>query len=279
MDPFPPTLDETLAQTEWVRRLARSLVNDADADDLAQDAWEASLSAERPSRGWFAGALRNLAAFRHRTTARRMRRDATVETPEPEPTADVVMERLEAHRRLIALVSELPEPTRTVLYLRYFEGLDATTIGERLQLPAGTVRWRLKQGVDTLREQLDERLGRERWSALLLPIAKPDPLHLTGVLLMKLKHLVAAAVAVVLALLGLFAWNWSSSNTPTEASVAKTGDVARVAPTNANAAELINSPIPAWRAQTGAPNRKVAGRVLLDGAPRAGAVVMLTVDE
>ncbi|MGV3624982.1 MAG: hypothetical protein ACO1OB_29450 [Archangium sp.] len=65
------SLDDTLAQTDWVRRLARSRVSDAGADDLAQDAWEASLSVDSPSRGWFAGALRNLAAFRHRTTAPR----------------------------------------------------------------------------------------------------------------------------------------------------------------------------------------------------------------
>ncbi len=33
---------------------------------------------------------------------------------------------LEAQRQLATFVSELPEPTRTVVYLRYFEGLDAT---------------------------------------------------------------------------------------------------------------------------------------------------------
>ena len=95
MTPVPPTLDETLAQTDWVRRLARSLVSEADADDLAQDAWEASLSVEQPSRGWFAGALRNLAAFRHRTTARRLRRDAATAVPE---TTSQAFERVAASR-------------------------------------------------------------------------------------------------------------------------------------------------------------------------------------
>ena len=96
MTPAPPTLDDTLAHTEWVRRLARSLVSDADADDLAQEAWEASLAVERPTGGWFAATLRNLAAFRSRTTARRLRRDAATEPPEPDPRPDVMLERLEA---------------------------------------------------------------------------------------------------------------------------------------------------------------------------------------
>ncbi|PZR06679.1 MAG: hypothetical protein DI536_29625 [Archangium gephyra] len=283
MKPAPPTLDETLAQTEWVRRLARSLVSDADADDLAQDAWEASLSVDDPSRGWFAGALRNLAAFRHRTTARRVRRDAATERPEPEPTPDVVMERLEAQRQLTTLVSALPEPTRTVLYLRYFEGLDATAIGQRLQLPPGTVRWRLKQGLDVLRAQLDERLGgRERWSALLLPLTKLDgpPLHLAGVAFMKLKKLFAVTVAALLLVAAAFVLRCSSGPAPTVTVITSKPDVAApVARRVANAPELPNSPLPAWRAQAGAPSRRVAGRVMLDGAPLEGAVVTLTIDE
>lgn len=282
MNPTPPTLDHTLAQTEWVRRLARSLVNDADADDLAQDAWEASLSVDSPSRGWFAGALRNLAAFGHRTTARRVRRDAATEPLEPGLTPDVVMERLEAQRQLSTLVSQLSEPTRTVLYLRYFEGLDATAIGERLQLPAGTVRWRLKQGIDTLREQLDAQFGRPQWSALLLPLAKVDgsPLHLAGVVFMKLKHIVAVTLSALLLVAAALVLRCSSGPTPTITDITqKTDVVAPVARAPVKIETLPNNPLPAWRAQAEAPNRKVAGRVLLDGAPLKGAIVTLTIDE
>lgn len=283
MTPVPPSLDDALSNTTWVRRLARSLTSDADADDLAQDAWEAALSVDHPSRGWFAGALRNLAAFHHRTTARRVRRDTAVELPEPEPTPDVVLERIEAQRQLATFVSELPEPTRTVVYLRYFEGLDATAIGETLQLPPGTVRWRLKQGLDTLRARLDAQAGgREHWSAVLLPLAqsKTSPLSLTGVMLMKLKHVAAVALAVVLFIFGGLALRCSPDGTSMAADIGPTPTVVSASSRTA-VADVVpaTGPLPSWRAQPNAPNRKVAGRVLLDGAPLAGATVTLTMDE
>lgn len=288
MTPAPPTLDDTLTQTEWVRRLARSLVSDADADDLAQDALEASLSAPGPvSKGWLAGVLKNLAAFRHRSTSRRVRREASVPDVEPAPTPVEVLERLELQRLLTTLVAELPEPTRVVLYLRYFEGLDATAIGARLDLPPGTVRWRLKQGVDELRAQLDEREGgRERWSALLLPLAQADgsSLHLTtGALLMKLKHLVALAAAIILFFAGaLFLWK---SDAPPPAPVATptpsapTLALRATLPPAAEDVERAAGAVPTWLAQPGAPARRVAGHVTLDGKPIAGAVVTLSMDE
>ncbi|MFT3713046.1 MAG: sigma-70 family RNA polymerase sigma factor [Archangium sp.] len=286
MTPAPDSLDDALTHAEWVRRLARSLVSDADADDLAQDAWEASLRAEPEGRGWWATTLRNLAAFRHRSASRRIAREASASESEAAPSAEEVLERLEAQRNLTALVAELPEELRVVLYLRYFEGLDATRIGERLSLPPGTVRWKLKQGVDTLREQLDARFGnRQRWAALLLPFASADTssLHLTtGALLMKLKHVVVLAIALVLGLLGAF---FAFSDTPTSAPLPSGSVAAKTAPAGrevfaaADDVAQAAGPVPVWLAQAGAPARRVAGRVLLDGQPVAGAIVTLAMDE
>ena len=46
---------------------------------------------------------------------------------------------------------ELDEPYRTTLLLRYGEMLSSVEIARRQQVPAGTVRWRLKSAVDRLR--------------------------------------------------------------------------------------------------------------------------------
>ena len=46
---------------------------------------------------------------------------------------------------------------REVVLLRYYEGLNASQISERLGIPAGTVRWRLSRGLDVLRADEHDR--------------------------------------------------------------------------------------------------------------------------
>src|SRR5205823_1008819 len=62
----------------------------------------------------------------------------------------------------------LAEPYRTAVLLRYYEELSAAEIARRTEVPAGTVRWRLKEGLDRLRRQLDERSGGRRASVVAL---------------------------------------------------------------------------------------------------------------
>lgn len=172
-----------LEQAGWVRALARRLVADpGEAEDLAQDTLLVALrrgaEAGPPSRAWLAGVLRNLALMRRRTAGRRRRREESAPpTLERFPDAERLAQRLEAQRALSALVSELPEPLRTTVLLRYYEGLDATRIGRRLDVPAATVRTRLKRAVDVLRERLYESHGgRAAWVALFVPLGDAIPL-------------------------------------------------------------------------------------------------------
>lgn len=166
--------EELLEHVDWMRRLARALVrNDGDADDIAQQACEVALTRPpatgRPVRPYLAGILRNLARLRLRRQGRRERREATA-TIEPAPSPAQLVERVETERRVSQLVLALPEELRTIVLLRYHEGLSAAAIARRLDLPAGTVRWRLKSGLDRVRAELDTDYGdRRRWSALLLP--------------------------------------------------------------------------------------------------------------
>jgi hypothetical protein len=57
---------------------------------------------------------------------------------------------------------------------RFYEGLDAAAIARRSGLPAGTVRWRLHEGLRRLREGLDRAHAgdRQAWRSVLLPLAR-----------------------------------------------------------------------------------------------------------
>ena len=174
------SLETILAESAWVRSLARSLTRtEADAEDLMQDAWTAAIrrppDADRPVRPWLASVLRNLARSKQRSAARGRARETEVSRQEADvPSADELVSIAEQQEQLSALVRELKPTLREALLLRYQAGLSGTEIARRLQVPEGTVRWRLKRGLDTLRDQLDRRYGgdRARWMTALAPLVR-----------------------------------------------------------------------------------------------------------
>jgi hypothetical protein len=87
---------------------------------------------------------------------------------------EALVARMQAERLVAALLLGLDEPFRTTLLLRFYEGQTAAQIGREQAVPAGTVRWRLTEGLRRLREQLDRESGgeRERWTRALLPAAR-----------------------------------------------------------------------------------------------------------
>jgi RNA polymerase sigma-70 factor (ECF subfamily) len=187
-----PTLppEALLEHAAWLRHLAAGLVRgDGDADDLVQETWLAALRSppreQGPARNWLGEVLRNASRMRARSAGRRARREAELGSL-VEPAAlspEVLLARAEAQRRLSTLVTELAEPLRSTILLRYFEGLSAAEIARRQGVPAGTVRWRLKTGLDRLRAALDGESGgdRRRWGALLAPLAgSPDVARATA---------------------------------------------------------------------------------------------------
>ena len=184
-------LEELLAHGAWARRLAHSLVGEAAAaDDLVQEAWRAALerppALDRPVRPWLGRVLTNLARHRARGAGRQAARERAVARDESLPGPDELVERLDSQRALIEELAALSEPLRSTVLLRYFEDLEPSEIARRQNLPAGTVRWRLKRGLDLLRERLDRRFGdRRQWALLLVPLARPPvpfgPLPIDGV--------------------------------------------------------------------------------------------------
>src|SRR6185503_15504395 len=67
----------------------------------------------------------------------------------------------------------LEEPLRTAVVLRYLRGLDSRAIGRLQGVPAGTVRWRLKRGLELLRVDLDRHFGERRaWCVAIAGLAR-----------------------------------------------------------------------------------------------------------
>ncbi|HSR33392.1 MAG TPA: sigma-70 family RNA polymerase sigma factor [Anaerolineae bacterium] len=68
----------------------------------------------------------------------------------PEGAAQLVMEQ----ERVRAAVAQLPHEQQQVLALAYFQGLTQSRIAEALGLPLGTVKTRIRLGMQKLRETL-----------------------------------------------------------------------------------------------------------------------------
>ncbi|HMI91948.1 MAG TPA: sigma-70 family RNA polymerase sigma factor, partial [Polyangiales bacterium] len=212
-DPTAISEGDIIQHAEWVRRLALALVkNPDDADELAQETWEAALSRPPreagPLRPWLAGVARNLARMRARSSGRRARREESAVVPEPAQSPDELLERIEMQQQIVRRVLALDEPFRSTLLLRYYEGCSAAEIARRQDVPAGTVRWRLKRGLDDLRRQLDDahQGDRKRWAFLLAPLpgtAIPHPPALAGgsllgIIAMKTTYKIGLVVLIAL---------------------------------------------------------------------------------
>ncbi len=170
--------DQLLSQAEWLGRLSRALVQDpADASDLAQDTMVAALTKPPSKRGpikpWLAGVARNIARMRFRSATRRSSRERlAIDTSSPPIGTDELLDHLELQKAIAQKVQALADPYKTVVILRYYEGLSAQEIAVQTACPAGTVRWRLKKGMDQLRLDLDKEYGgqREQWALLVLQL-------------------------------------------------------------------------------------------------------------
>ncbi len=262
-----------LEHATWLRRLAAGIVGDsARADDVVQDTWVAALSRppslDRPVRPWLVRVLRNAARFRWRSDVNRSSREEAVAAlgEQATPTSEELLARHELQQLLARLVGELDEPFRGTILLCYAEGLAPTQIARRLGIPASTVRWRLREGLEQLRRGLDlaHEGDRKAWLLALAPIALwPRTSHAAPGSALAIGTAVAAVVLIVVATRS------SNDAHPTLVS-------ARAALPARPAHDIAPVITAGWRAQEGAASRHVAGHVVQNGAPVANALVRLT---
>jgi RNA polymerase sigma factor (sigma-70 family) len=210
-----------LAHAGWVRVLATRLARGEDRDDAVQDLWLAALRSppdeSKPARPWLAKVLANAARRRFRDEATRQRHEQAAAADDVPTTPEALVARAELHELVVKEVLALDEPFRQTLLLRFFEGLTSEDIARQVSVPAGTVRWRLKEGLDRVRASLDARHGdRAAWLKALSPLVLPPagPWLTAGVVLMENKVRVAVVVAIVAVGSFLAGGAWSSSPEP-----------------------------------------------------------------
>jgi RNA polymerase sigma-70 factor, ECF subfamily len=137
------------------------------AEDIAQEAfaslWRSGARYDRTRgsvRSWVLGAVHHRAIDAFRRETAKQGQDVRDETaaeriPAAELTDTEVVRRDEAlHVR--AALDELPADQKQVIELAYFGGFSHSQIAQMLELPAGTVKGRMRLGLAKLRIALGE---------------------------------------------------------------------------------------------------------------------------
>jgi len=161
-DAFAELYDATSAR---VYGLAVRVVRDpAQAEEVAQESfleiWRGSARFD-PDRGsavaWMLTIVHRKAVDRVRSAEAASRRDTTYQRRnqliEHDTTADAAHASLEAHRVRSALTS-LTEVQREALELAYFGGYTHTEVATMLDLPVGTAKTRIRDGLIRLRDAM-----------------------------------------------------------------------------------------------------------------------------
>lgn len=162
---------DQLAFEAFVRRyhgpllgfLERLLHNRQKAEDLVQETFLRlirQLSQDKPPshiKAWLYRVAHNLCRDYWRSTGYRTDSIAVREPPErSDENAGVVelYERQETRKEIIAALDRLPEVQREVVVLRFFQDMKLQEIAEVLELPLGTVKGHLYQGLKKLEKKI-----------------------------------------------------------------------------------------------------------------------------
>lgn len=151
-----------------VYALAARSLGAAEAQDIVQEVflqlWRTASQFD-PERGRFAAWFTVIA--RHRVLAQlgargRQQRFAVADAfetalaraPDPGPSIEESAERSEAAETALRALKSLPPEQRRVLALAYFAGMSQTTIARHLDIPLGTVKKRVRLGMQKIRATL-----------------------------------------------------------------------------------------------------------------------------
>jgi len=152
--------------------LAYRIVGEASAaEDVAQEAfisiWRSGARYDRTRgsvRSWTLGIVRNRAIDALRRTAGKAPKLAfddemiLEQRPSGDRTDEEAIRRDEA-RELRGVLRELPDEQSKVIQLAYFGGFSHSEIAEVLGMPLGTVKGRMRLGMEKIRAQLAEGLS------------------------------------------------------------------------------------------------------------------------
>ena len=136
----------------------------SDAEDLLQDVfvqvWRQAqnYSTERGTpEAWIVNIARSRAIDKIRSIRRMEKSFVLTDDPARAESSDNVESSAaesEARMAMNSALANLPETQRKILELAYFGGLTQTEIATRLAEPLGTVKTRMRSGIQRLREML-----------------------------------------------------------------------------------------------------------------------------
>jgi RNA polymerase sigma-70 factor (ECF subfamily) len=151
----------------WLLGITQAMLQDADeAEDVVVDtfriAWERVPPAEQGHRGllaWLLHVARNRAIDRLRSRRRRAKlgdrltqlQEVSSQAVEPNEAAHPGWH---VHAAVHSAIAELPTDQQAALRLAYFEGHTHSEVAERLAIPLGTVKTRLRLALVHLRTSL-----------------------------------------------------------------------------------------------------------------------------
>ena len=275
-----PSSRQLADELQWLGVLARRVaLNRDDAEDLVQETWlaaEQSTSVPtRSKRAWLGGVLRNRERMHRRGSARRRQREDRAAEYELEPSPELEIHRQRVLAAVREALDELDEGDRQLLLARYCDEHAASTLAERLGIPASTVRSRLSRATARVRRSLDERWGGDRgaWAPAVLAIPQTAPPKSPASIGWKAllvavmsKKIVVGVVAVLAAALW---WTSSRNGTPTATATAEPTEDTSALAARRHAARSENPP----DARPGT----VTGQVLDADTqkPLAGSVILL----
>ena len=141
----------------------------SDAEDLIQEVfvqvWHQAnrYSEERGSpEAWIVNIARSRAIDKLRSIRRMESSFILTDDPAKAESSDnVESSAAESETKLTmnSALANLPEAQRKVLELAYFDGLSQSEIADRLKEPLGTVKTRMRSGIQRLRDMLGTKVG------------------------------------------------------------------------------------------------------------------------
>jgi RNA polymerase sigma-70 factor (ECF subfamily) len=131
-----------------------------DAEEVAQEAFAKAFSRfsqlrDRNSfRAWLVRMTWRLAIDRWRSDRRRATRERSGVNAPADPTTEAVAAENERAERLWRAIDELPDKLREAIVLSAIHGYDVREVAQLLDLPQGTVKWRLFEARKALAQRL-----------------------------------------------------------------------------------------------------------------------------
>ena len=146
----------------------RIIADRAAAEEITQEAflsiWRSRLR-YRPDRGsvrtWVLGIVHHRAIDALRRNLPRQRNEAFIEPPEQAAAelTDVQAARREEARAVRGALDTLPQDQSRVIELAYYGGFSHSEIAQLLGAPVGTVKGRMRLGLEKLRREIGEAVA------------------------------------------------------------------------------------------------------------------------